>query len=102
MTGSLASTVGAKNPFRYRSYYYDAETGFYYLQSRYDDPEVGRLINADGYEASPGNPEQHKEMDLHNNELGRRIAIEYKGQGYDVFSEKIQQAIDHGEARIIK
>jgi RHS repeat-associated protein len=35
------------NPFRYRSYYYDAETGLYYLQSRYYDPEVGRFINGD-------------------------------------------------------
>ena len=36
------------NPFRYRSYYYDYETGFYYLNSRYYDPQVGRFINADG------------------------------------------------------
>ena len=35
------------NPFRYRGYYYDAETGFYYIYSRYYDPEVGRFINAD-------------------------------------------------------
>ena len=35
------------NPFRYRSYYYDAETSLYYLQSRYYNPEVGRFINAD-------------------------------------------------------
>ncbi len=34
-TGLLASTLGATNPFRYRGYYYDAETGFYYLNSRY-------------------------------------------------------------------
>ena len=36
------------NPFRYRGYIYDTETGFYYLQSRYYDPEIGRFINADG------------------------------------------------------
>ena len=35
------------NPFRYRSYYYDSETGLYYLNSRYYDPEIGRFINAD-------------------------------------------------------
>ena len=35
------------NPFRYRGYYYDAETGFYYVSSRYYDPEIGRWINAD-------------------------------------------------------
>ncbi len=37
------------NPFRYRGYVYDNETGFYYLQSRYYDPEIGGFINADGY-----------------------------------------------------
>ena len=35
------------NPFRYRGYYYDAESGLYYLGSRYYDPETGRFINAD-------------------------------------------------------
>ena len=49
ITGSLASTVGQKNPIRYRGYYYDTETGLYYLQSRYYDPVVGRFLNADGY-----------------------------------------------------
>ena len=37
------------NPLRYRGYYYDTETGFYYLQSRYYDPIVKRFINADSY-----------------------------------------------------
>ena len=35
------------NPFRYRGYYYDTETGFYYLESRYYDPGTGRFLNAD-------------------------------------------------------
>ncbi len=37
------------NPFRYRGYYFDSELGFYYLNSRYYDPAVGRFINADVY-----------------------------------------------------
>ena len=37
-----------KNPFRYRGYYYDRETSWYYLQSRYYDPAVKRFLNADG------------------------------------------------------
>ena len=41
--------VAEANPLRYRGYYYDSETGFYYLQSRYYDPEIGRFINADSY-----------------------------------------------------
>ena len=35
------------NPLTYRGYIYDRETGFYYLQSRYYDPTVGRFLNAD-------------------------------------------------------
>ena len=46
-TGTLATTLGAQNPFRYRGYVYDTDTGLYYLQTRYYDPEVGRFINAD-------------------------------------------------------
>ena len=46
--GPLATTIGTLNPLRYRSYVYDTETGYYYLQSRYYDPEIGRFINADG------------------------------------------------------
>ena len=38
------------NPLRYRGYFYDTETGLYYLQSRYYDPEVGRWINIDNVE----------------------------------------------------
>ena len=44
-TGTLASTLGAQNPFRYRGYVYDAETGLYYVISRYYDPEIGRWIS---------------------------------------------------------
>ena len=54
--GNILSKSGAmaeKNPLRYRGYYYDSETGFYYLQSRYYDPANRRFINADSY-ASTG------------------------------------------------
>lgn len=37
--------VGTANPFRYRGYYYDNESGLYYLQSRYYDPVTGRWLN---------------------------------------------------------
>ena len=45
-----ANFVGNINPIRYRGYYYDTETGFYYLQTRYYDPTICRFINADNYE----------------------------------------------------
>ena len=42
------------NPFRYRGYVYDTETGFYYVSSRYYDPEIGRYLNADSVIAGVG------------------------------------------------
>ena len=48
-TGSMANTLGQLNPLRYRGYVYDGETGLYYLQSRYYDPNIGRFLNADKY-----------------------------------------------------
>ena len=49
------------NPFRYRGYYYDTETGLYYLQSRYYNPQWGRFLNADSA--------------LYNNTLGYNIYL---------------------------
>ena len=50
---TAADNIANLNPIRYRGYYYDTETGFYYLQSRYYDPVLCRFLNADGY-ASTG------------------------------------------------
>ena len=50
-----AANVAAYNPFRYRGYRYDADTGFYYLQSRYYDPAICRFINADIPETGTAN-----------------------------------------------
>ena len=52
-TESGATTIQKRivrtlNPFRYRGYYYDTDTGLYYLQSRYYNPKWGRFLNADG------------------------------------------------------
>ena len=48
--GALSETlkdISDLCPFRYRGYYYDSETGLYYLQSRYYDPQTGRFLNTD-------------------------------------------------------
>ncbi len=50
--GKLIETTGNTeianlNPIRYRSYYYDSETGWYYLNTRYYAPEMSRFLNAD-------------------------------------------------------
>ena len=52
---SSDAAIGDLNPLRYRGYYYDAETGFYYLQSRYYDPAICRFINADTFATTDAN-----------------------------------------------
>ena len=44
---TTATFIGNVNPFRYRSYYYDTNSGLYYLQTRFYDPKTGRFLNAD-------------------------------------------------------
>ena len=46
---SQSGSIASINPIRYRGYYYDSETGLYYLGSRYYDPAVKRFMNADTY-----------------------------------------------------
>ena len=46
-TGTLADTLGKRNPFRYRGYVYDEETGLYNLKSRYYNPAAMRFLNSD-------------------------------------------------------
>ena len=50
---SSSGTMASVNPIRYRGYYFDTETGFYYLVSRYYDPQICRFVNADRF-ASTG------------------------------------------------
>ena len=50
------STLPDSNPFRYRGYYYDTETGFYYLSSRYYDPVTGRFISMDDVSVVTASP----------------------------------------------
>ena len=64
ITGSLKDTVGVQNPFRYRVYYYDNETGMYYLKNRYYDPELRRFISADTVTTATASMET-----LHNRNL---------------------------------
>ena len=44
------------NPFRYRGYFYDVETGLYYLQSRYYIPQWGRFLNPDACDVALATP----------------------------------------------
>ena len=64
ITGSRKDTIGQLNPFRYRGYYYDKETGMYYLKNRYYDPELRRFISSDAVTTLAASTET-----LHNRNL---------------------------------
>ena len=64
ISGSAKDTIGVKNPFRYRGYYYDMESGLYYLNSRYYDPEIGRFLNADAPKIIDGGKDHILENNL--------------------------------------
>ena len=56
ITGSMAESLGKDNPYRYKGYCYDEETGMYYLKSRYYAPEICRFISADDISAMLDSP----------------------------------------------
>ena len=58
--------IATLNPFRYRGYYYDTETGLYYLNSRYYDPQTGRFINADDIDVLIEESESEHELIVYN------------------------------------
>ena len=73
------------NPFRYRSYYYDSESGLYYLMSRYYDPVVHKFLNADGI-GTPG-------IEAH---AGSSYTLTWESTKFDVFdiAEDIDKSIE--------
>jgi len=53
---STDNEIARINPYTYRGYGYDIETGLYYLNSRYYNPEIGRFINADTTDVLTASP----------------------------------------------
>ena len=93
ISGDLASTIGQKNPYRYRGYWYDQETGFYYLQSRYYDPQTGGFINADVYlSTEQGILSCNTFVYCENNPITR---IDTEGHFWEIL------IVDWGEKRIV-
>ena len=47
ISSSSNLTIAKANPIRYRGYYFDAESGFYFLNARYYNPAWRRFISPD-------------------------------------------------------
>ena len=95
-TGPQATTLGTLNPLRYRGYVYDTETGLYYLQSRYYNPEIGRFLNADAF-TSTGQGLIGNNMFAYclNNPIVNSDTLGYYACGYD---ECLDQALLYGSS----
>ena len=86
-TGAMANTLGERNPFRYRGYVYDEETGLYYLRSRYYKPEWGQFISPDSLLGHVGTLGSHnlfaycRNMPVGNKDPdGRDLALDQSDQ----------------------
>ena len=82
------------NPLRYRGYYYDSETGLYYLQSRYYDPVVKRFINADGYVSTGTGALGYNMFAYCGNNPANRVDLtgQFWKELWDAFTQTVQQA----------
>ena len=65
VNNSSYSGIAQYNPFRYRGYYYDEESGYYYLNSRYYDPQTKRFLNSDDIGVITATPEGLTDKNLY-------------------------------------
>lgn len=91
--GSLASTIGEINPYRYRGYRYDEEIDMYYLNSRFYDANVGRFINADALLGEMGSIQGHNMFAYGNNNPIMMIDPSgYAPEWWNRFKKKVKNA----------
>ena len=85
-----SNTIASINPFRYRGYRYDGDTGLYYLQSRYYDPVSCRFVNADGYASTGQGQIGHNMYAYCNNNAIRyddQTGEKISGPGYSLVND---------------
>lgn len=89
-----ATHIGNLNMIRYRGYYFDSESGFYYLQSRYYDPQVKRFISPDSTSVLTATPASLNDKNLFaycdNNPVNR---VDVGGQFWDTVFDVISLAV---------
>ena len=87
---SNSAHIANVNPTRYRGYYYDTETGLYYVSSRYYDPEVGRFISPDTTDVLTATPVGLTDKNLYaycdNNPV---VRVDHGGQFWETVFDVI-------------
>ena len=83
MYGTMRNTLGKLNPFRYRGYVFDEETGDYWLRSRYYRPGWGRFLNADEVEFNCRLENRNAYMYCNCNPINR---IDVDGHSWTLFT----------------
>ena len=103
-TGELAETLGKVQPFRYRGYVFDEETGLYYLRSRYYNPGWGRFVNADSiltrnaYAYCLNSPLAFKDKNGHSTEKSDENSSDYTM----IIIEKLEDSLSDFRAHAVE
>jgi hypothetical protein len=69
------------------------------LTERYGEPWANAYTTA--HEGNPRSAEVAVAMDLYNNEIGRRIAVEHPDATFPELAELVRQAVDNGDVTVI-
>ena len=102
----IPGTVGFIQPFRYRGYVWDEETGLYYLRSRHYRPSWGRFVSADSYLTNhiyaycKNNPVSHSDPDgTKTGTIWKRFREFFLGDGFSSHMHKRPDYVEAGYGR---
>ena len=98
LTTLVSNNFSGYNSIRYRGYYYDTETGFYFLNSRYYSPEWRRFIQPAG--ASSLNPDSVNGLNLYCYANNNPVGVAYSGFSSDVATSGMANSIGNNFGRI--
>ena len=97
-----ASNIALINPIRYRGYYFDSETGLYYVSSRYYDPEIGRFISPDTTDVLAATPNSLTDKNLYaycdNNPV---VRVDHGGEFWHIVIGAVAGALIGGVVKAV-
>ena len=81
----MAGSLGYWQPFRYRGYVYDEETGLYYLRSRYFCPSITRFLNAECGDVYSNGYAYASNAPLNRIDTDGNSSVEFLNNAYHVY-----------------